>query len=299
MPIHEFSHKSPLWEGTTPQLSIVLVTTDRLDCVFRFLSCLSTQSFTDFEVVFVHGPGLTADQIGAFCASFDHLRLVALPSTDHCVCRSRNLGADLVRGSIVTFADDDCAYPPTTLEDAARAFENQALGGLIGCSIGFGEAVPAARAETVPIQRYQLFYNAPTYVQFFRSEILRHVRFDETLGPGNPTPYQCGDETDFALRVHAAGFHLYRCKSLVVHHPCPNLRDLQTIAKTRAYGAGRMRILRKHGLPAWFVGLNILYPLLRLPLECLHMAWRVARYRWAMFTARAYWCSKSGTEPKA
>ena len=47
-----------------------------------------------------------------------------------------------------------------------------------------------------------------------------------------------------------------------------------------------MRLLRKHGCPAAFIALNVVYPLLILPAECLAAAGRLARYRLYMCAER-------------
>jgi GT2 family glycosyltransferase len=132
------------------------------------------------------------------------------------------------------------------------------------------------------------------YTQFYRKSVIETVGdFDPNLGPGTGLPYGCGEDTDYLLRVLKAGFTVLRTPSVMVLHPAVNMRSPGLRDKTRAYARGRMYLLRKHNMPKWFVLANILYPLLCLPVECLHQFLLVVRYRWTMFRARlATWISR-------
>ncbi len=110
--------------------------------------------------------------------------------------------------------------------------------------------------------------------------------FDETLGPGTGLPWGCGEDTDYLLRVNAAGFSVARCNAIRVYHPKPDMADPTLIPKMHAYGLGRMYLLRKHCFPMWFRLANVVYPLLRLPLDLPRHGWGAARYRAAMFLGR-------------
>ncbi len=99
-------------------------------------------------------------------------------------------------------------------------------------------------------------------------------------------PWGCGEDTDYLLRVLAAGFSVARCNAIRVHHPAPDMADPALLTKMYAYGMGRMYLLRKHRFPIWFRMANVIYPLLRLPLELPRHGWGAARYRVAMFLGR-------------
>jgi hypothetical protein len=83
---------------------------------------------------------------------------------------------------------------------------------------------------------------------------------------------------------------VYRAPSVVVPHPATFAFNLPPAGKVRAYAAGRMRLLRKHGLPLWFVAANVVWPLLCVPGECLRACRAVVRFRWDMFRARLSSC---------
>jgi glycosyltransferase involved in cell wall biosynthesis len=137
------------------------------------------------------------------------------------------------------------------------------------------------------VNRYSAFRSSGTILQFYRGHCVEAVgAFDETLGPGTGLPYGCGEDTDYVLRALAAGFRVYRTRSVVVRHEEVNPLDPPPAPKVRAYAAGRMRLLRKHGLPLWFVLVNIAWPLLCIPGECLRVCRAVAGFRRLMFRAR-------------
>lgn len=157
---------------------------------------------------------------------------------------------------------------------------------MLGQPLGMDEEPLPADPERVVRSRYELFRNCPSYVHFYRTEVLAAVQgFDESLGVGSGTPWQSGEKTDFLLRVAQAGYKVWCVPAAVVRHPRTDLRLLQR-AKVLAYAAGRMRLLRKHGCACPFVLANVVYPLAVPPYECLTAALRIARYRWAMFWGR-------------
>jgi hypothetical protein len=137
------------------------------------------------------------------------------------------------------------------------------------------------------VNRYAAFRRSGTIVQFYRKQCVEAVGpFDERLGPGTGLPYGCGEDTDYLLRALAAGFGVYRARSVVVRHAPFAVRDPGIGAKIEAYARGRMYLLRKHSLPLWFVLANIAWPLLCIPGECLRECRAVARFRRRMFSAR-------------
>jgi hypothetical protein len=94
-------------------------------------------------------------------------------------------------------------------------------------------------------------------------------RFDPTLGVGSGTPFACGEETDYVLRLLREGDRGYFDRRLHVGHP---RRDMLsgTIPNTRArgYGMGMGRVLRKRSRLAFAISL-VAYDLVRAGLVAL------------------------------
>jgi len=276
------------------QLSIITVAVNNLLFAERFLASLLEQSAKEFTVFLVISPNIPEKAIEKLLRDFSGLAITLLRSQDFCLSRSRNLALAHIDGDIVAIADDDCAYEPHTVAQIIAAFENHNVAGVVmGRAFGFGEEAPSSD-DVLTLNLYNIFKNCPSYVQFYRTSVIKSVgMFDESLGVGSDTPYQSGEETDYALRAIKAGFSVLRVPSIVVRHPIIALRNKYILDKTICYAAGRMRLLHKHNFPCWFLLANAFYPLLCLPLDCLEECFFVIRYRWTMFLARLKWLIKA------
>ena len=269
-------------------LSVIVVTVDRPREVERLFLSLTQQTCQDFEVVLMHAPGFPRATLAAMTGKFPGLTLRAFPTPDTCLSRSRNAALPHIRGDCFALADDDCIYGPEVVARVLSTFrEHPELGVLMGTPLSLDPGKLPTGDAPEPLPRWRLFTSCPSYVQFYRTAVTAVVDgFDESLGVGCGTPWQSGEETDFALRAVDAGFGAARVPSVVVLHPAALRAGPAMRRKLSAYARGRMRLLRKHGCSRAFVALNVLYPLLVLPLECLAAVARRTRYRLAMFAAR-------------
>ena len=269
-------------------LSIILVTVDRPMETERFLLSLTQQTSREFEVLLMHGPGLAAARVAAMCARFPELDIRALPTADACLSRSRNAALAHIRGDCFALADDDCVYTPEVVARVLGAFRRHPEIGLVMGSALSLDPGPLPEGEAPrPLPAWRLFTGCPSYVQFYRRAVTDVVGgFDESLGVGCGTPWRSGEETDLALRAVKAGFAAARVPGVAVLHPAATPAGPGMGRKLSGYARGRMRLMRKHGCSRAFVALNVLYPLLALPLECLSFAGRRARYRLRMFFER-------------
>jgi GT2 family glycosyltransferase len=277
------------------KFSLVTVTTDRLPLAERLFRSLAAQTHRDFEIIFAHGAGCSAEA-RALAGKFSGLDIKTLASGDNCLSRSRNLALPLACGDVVAFPDDDCLYEPDTLAEILSLFQRRPEADVLLASVrnleGEDGHCPARGKDAPrPVGRYAMFRGSETFLQFHRRQCADAVGpFDESLGPGTGLPYGSGEDTDYVLRAAEAGFRVFRAPSALVRHPAPDLRDPGLRDKTLAYARGRMRLLRKHNMPQWFALANIVYPLLLIPVECLRARRPVAGYRWAMFAARLGAC---------
>lgn len=269
-------------------LSVIVVTVDRPREVERLLLSLTQQTCRDFEVILMHAPGLPAATVAAMTGKFPGLHIRAFPTPDTCLSRSRNAALPHIRGDCFAIADDDCVYTPEVVARVLATFrEHPELGVLMGTPLSLDPGALPAGDAPVPLPRWRLFTSCPSYVQFYRTAVTAVVDgFDESLGVGSGTPWQSGEETDFALRAVDAGFAAARVPSVVILHPSALPAGTALRRKLSGYARGRMRLLRKHGCSRAFVALNVLYPLLVLPLECAFAVARRTRYRAGMFAAR-------------
>lgn len=268
--------------------SLVVVTTCRFSLVERLFHSFASQRYKNFEVLFVHGRTYTAEA-QALTEKFNNLlNIKTFVSPSDSVSVARNLPLGFVMGDIIAFPDDDCIYFPETLQTVYEIFSAQLeIDALLSTRVGLNnwqEAQHAASIETSRVKtHYDVFRNSETFLQFYRKQCVKTVGlFDETLGPGTGLPYGSGEDTDYVFRIFSAGFTVFRASGVIVAHPAPPLGDPELYPKARAYAVGRMRLLQKHSMPLWFELANIIYPLCRIPMDCLP----VLRYRWIVFYTR-------------
>jgi hypothetical protein len=268
--------------------SLVVVTTDRLLLVERLFHSFVSQRCQNFEVLFVHGKACT-EEMRALTERFGQsLTIKTFVSPSDSVSVARNVPLRAAAGDIVAFPDDDCVYSPETLQTVCGIFgAHPETDVLLGARARLNIRQEVRHRASLEISRvksrYEAFRNSETFLQFYRRRCLETVGpFDEALGPGTGLPYGSGEDTDYVLRAFAAGFAVFRAPGVGVAHPDPPLGDPELLSKAKAYAVGRMRLLQKHSMPLWFEAANILYPLCRIPLDCLP----VFRFRWTIFQAR-------------
>ena len=268
--------------------SLIVVTTDRFSLVERLLHSLVSQRYKHFEVLLVHGK-FYDKEVHEITEKFNAIvNIKTFVSPSDSVSVARNVPLSFAAGDIIAFPDDDCIYSPETLHTVYEIFsarpEVDALLGARVCLNSWQDVQHTTSMEAVRIKsRYDAFRNSETFLQFYRKQCVETVGlFDESLGPGTGLPYGSGEDTDYVLRAFAAGFAVFRAPGVIVTHPDPPLSNPSLYPKVRSYAAGRMRLLQKHSMPLWFELANILYPLCRIPLDCLP----VLRYRWTVFRAR-------------
>jgi len=173
------------------------------------------------------------------------------------VSRGRNHGLSMASGRYVSFTDDDCWFPGTTLRAVADALD--ADSSLVGVTTPLWnrEGEPhllrwAGHACGVSAANYYRTSIGPT--MFFRLADARRVGgFDPNIGPGAGTPYGSCEDADFLLRALALGTMQY-LPSIGVHHdPLGDTDESTLVDKMGAYGAGQGWFWRTHRYPRWHV----------------------------------------------
>lgn len=266
-----------------PSIAICIATINRITKLNRLLYSLTQQPVANFHIYLAdqNVPG-TLDPI---LRRYTELPITHIMLPSKGVSTARNALLSLVREEdIIVFPDDDCWYAPDTLTQAVEAFRRHPeAGAVMGRSFSQPSAAPAVGQDS-RVSQIGTFKNGETYLQFFRAEVVKDLRFDPRLGPGTGLPYGCGEDTDYLLEAHKRT-PVWRCPSIRVFHPSPDTH-VPSDAKIASYAAGRMYLLKKHAFPLWFRCANVLYPLCMLPLDALRKGRKAARYRWRMFVER-------------
>ena len=184
----------------TPLLSLLIATVRRRTELERLLLSLRQQEHTCLQIIIAdqNPPSFLED----LHAQFSDLPLQIIPVPDKGVSQARNAIIPLAEGSYIAFPDDDCWYATDTLAQVVEAFQRHPeAGAVMGKSIDASPVSPSC-GKDAPVSQIGTFKNGETYLQFFRAEVVKDLRFDPRLGPGTGLPYGCGEDTDYLLEAH-------------------------------------------------------------------------------------------------
>lgn len=267
-----------------------MATVGRAAELAQLLESLRQQTYRRFEVIIVdQNPD---DRVGrVIAASGKGLAIVHLHS-DPGVSLARNVGLAQARGQIISYPDDDCWYPPDLLANVARFLVKTNFDGVAGREVDATGTPPRGWDSTAGlITRFNVWRRAKGFSFFVRHEVASQVgSFDEQLGPGSPTPWGAGEDTDYVLRAVEARFRIWYAPSIFVFHPFfPYPRRFgspEWIDRAYTYGRGVGRVMRKHHYPLWFVAYYWLRPLVGSLVEGLRGGAQGGRYHLKVLSGR-------------
>jgi glycosyltransferase involved in cell wall biosynthesis len=226
---------------------LIVATVDRSEELDALFASLDEQSRRDFRV-------LVADQndddrLDAVLRRHPDLEIHRFPA-GRGLSRARNEALSHVSGEIVAFPDDDCSYPPGTLERVARRFDREPeLDGITGrAADASGHSSPSWGTEPAVLTRDNLWNRGISFAIFLRAEVVRGVGdFDEDLGLGSASPWASGEETEYLVRAVDQGARIEFDPSLVIHHSNKTFSVTGLREAGAREGASVGYILRKHG----------------------------------------------------
>ena len=173
---------SPLPDS--PRLALCIATVGRITELDRLLTSLEQQTCTDFHIYLAdqNAPGT----LDAMLQKHEDLQITRILLPSRGVSVARNALLSLVREEdIIVFPDDDCWYTPDTLAQVVEAFRRHPeTGAVMGRSFSQPSAAPAVGQDS-RVSQIGTFKNGETYLQFFRAEVVKDLRFDPRLGPGS------------------------------------------------------------------------------------------------------------------
>ena len=273
-----------------PAIDLIVATLGRSHTLGDFLSSVAGQSYSNVRVLVVDQN--RDDRLDPVLAPFEgRLAMVRLRSSPG-LSKARNVGLAHVTGDVVAFPDDDCRYPPSLLAEVIAEFESHPEWAGISVraldSRGRSSSMLWDRSAG-PIGRYSIWRRAISFGIFLRSSAVDAVGgFSEELGQGSGTPWGSGEESDFLLRVVAAGYDVHYEPSLHVTHESPQpTTGPEDRRKAYLYGLGHGRVLRMHGYPPWFVAVRVVQLLVGAAMFACTARLALARYYFAMALGRA------------
>jgi glycosyltransferase involved in cell wall biosynthesis len=233
------------------KFSLIVTTIGRTSELATLFQSLRNQTLQDFEVI-------VADQnqdgrLVEFLKDLDPGFPLRRVESGGGASRGRNDGLAVAQGDLFGFPDDDCAFPPTLLQDVAEFFERRPEYGYVsGRSYADDGRDSVSRHAKVAseITREKVHSQCIEFAIFVRRAALGTTRFDESMGPGSPLGFHCDEGPDLFLQLAQRGVRGYYDPAFGVWHPRPVSRyDAKEIDRTFRYGCGNGYFYRKHGYP--------------------------------------------------
>ncbi|MEI2513226.1 glycosyltransferase family 2 protein [Acinetobacter soli] len=247
------------------RIFLVIATIKRKDQLKDMFDSLKNQTYKNFvvHVVDQNDNGLIDDLV---CHYKNYFILNHHKVSFKGVSQSRTYALDFLDDSfdIVSFPDDDCVYPENCLERVASIFSNYSnLHILSGVNNSLEKYTKVVGGPNMGVlNKYNVWNNGPTYVFFYSTLAVKSIGgYDRNLGPSPTSPFMSGEDTDYSIRVINKFGNGVKDHSLKIAHPTFSVENDVDYCKCVGYSLGRMKVLRKHEYPIWFVLLNKLYPL--------------------------------------
>ncbi|WP_161512703.1 glycosyltransferase family 2 protein [Actinomyces howellii] len=184
-----------------PLVTVAIATRDRAGLLRETLASVLLQTVEDFEVVVVDDG--SQDSIRDVVESFADPRLRYARQDPAGISAARNHALDISRGRYTAVLDDDDLMHPRRLEWQLAALEGDAVG-TVGAFVNFDDTTGTTSLclGRRPVREATSgIGGAPGHgTWMIRTDVMRAVRYDETLATGV--------DNDFMLRLLRTGAHL-------------------------------------------------------------------------------------------
>jgi GT2 family glycosyltransferase len=224
----------------------------------RAVQSVLGQDWQDWDLVVVGQGDHRALQAALDTVAPGDARIQYMALRERGLSRARNAASGGGTGNVIAFLDDDCEADPGWLTALAAAFTKHPRAGLVGGAL---VAPPAERTpstcpslnpaealyEPAPGLRPPAGWDVIGANIAIRREVLRTVgSWDNHLGSGAEFP--AGEDTDYKLRLEAAGVPMFSTPSAVVHHTGGRRYGRQILASQRNYAYGNGALAAKQTL---------------------------------------------------
>ena len=211
--------------NTIPFVSVVVCTYNRITLLKSCLNSIYTQDYpkSNFEVIIVDGG--STDGTEELCKEFPQIRFIT--ESRFGLAYARNKGAELARGSIVAYTDDDCLVDKAWLRNLINGFQT------FENVMGVGGPVYPLHPEIIPEKIHvkaalglfddgenpKLTEGIITSNSAYKKEIFKNKKFDEALGTTRRGRFiLCGEDTDFCQTIADSGYKLLYTPYAKVYH---------------------------------------------------------------------------------
>jgi glycosyltransferase involved in cell wall biosynthesis len=180
----------------------------------------------EFELIVVDQSDTDASQRALEAFAGDP-RLRYVKSETRGVSRSRNIGIEMARGSVIAFTDDDCRVAEDWVATHRRLFESDPDAAVVFGRVVVPDGVdgrssyaamfePSVREYRNAFPAVHVQWGIGANMAIRRSVFERVGAFDPFLGPGAPFP--AAEEYDLTIRVLASGMKVVNAYEARVLH---------------------------------------------------------------------------------
>ena len=229
-----------------PEISLILCTYGPEQSLHLLLESLRWQQCR-YELLIVDQN--VDDRIPRLLESYADLPQTLLRSAPG-LSRARNVGLRHVRGPVLAFPDDDCAYRKGTLRKIIDFFEATPDAGILSGSNSLEMKVLQTTCpplRTARISTSLLLRNTASFSIFIdRRKLPRRTHwdfFDEKLGVG--APFGAAEETDYLYQLLRDGMQPYNANTELTYHPDKEL-EFSNFRRATNYGLGAGAFFRKN-----------------------------------------------------
>lgn len=224
-------------------ISLVCATISRGKDLATFLTSLTSQTFTDFEIIIVdqNNDNSLTSVLEPYKSKLD---IAHIKTEQKGLSRARNIGIKHARYDIIGFPDDDCIYADTTLEFVKEYFDkNEHIDFIAGTVIDTNHDLKAGNLlhDSCRITMNNFMKTVMSASLFARSRHFQKTVFCEKLGAG--TYFGSAEESDLAFHFLKNGLQgQYLPDRINIHHDYHE----PSLSKEYQYALGLGAFLRKN-----------------------------------------------------
>lgn len=211
---------------TLPFVSVIVPTLHREEILCNTLSFLFTQNYPNYEVIVID-QSTKHDQSTEDFLKINAKKIRYVHSSIAGTSKAKNTGAELAKGSILFFCDDDIIpYDDDLLRYHVERYQDQTIGGVGGRVIVKDASMSTNRKHIAHVSKAGVFYDnfslkEPGEIDTvhgcnmsFRKELFDKVHGFDTSFVGNAFR----EESDLSFRIRHLGYRLlFEPKAVVFH----------------------------------------------------------------------------------
>lgn len=216
-----FTNKCP----KIPFVSVVVCTYNRKNLLKSCLNSIYAQDYPESSLEVMIVDGGSTDGTEELCKEFPQIQFIT--ESRFGLAYARNKGAELARGFIVAYTDDDCIVDKLWLRNLIAGFQFSEN------VMGVGGPVYPLHPEIIPEKIHvkaalglfddgestKLTEGIITSNSAFKKGIFKTIKFDETLGITRRGKLVLSDEdTDFCRKIVNSGYKLRYVPHAKVYH---------------------------------------------------------------------------------